>query len=211
MTKVAAMRTLSVAAVMLAALTSPRSANASLIGYNATVTFVEPGNPDAVNVVTAGAGPEITPADGTDIGDNILLDGEFIDFGDFSIVYRVRGDGADLSGHPGYQTTGFDPDATYVFSGLTFGPTPYRITGVNVGLANVILVALGSEVTFTDDSVSLRIGTLGVGQVAGGPDLGTITLDLQVEPVGGTPVPEPSVFAMLGLGLAAASWHRWRG
>jgi hypothetical protein len=189
-------------------LTGP-SARADLIGSTATVTFVEPGFLDAVTIVTVGAGFEITPADGSEIGDNILLDGEYLDLGALTLTYRVRGDGDPLPGFPGFFTTGFDPAAMYVFSDLTFGPTPFRITDVDIDLDNVIGVDPGSEVSFTDDSVSLVIGTLGVGELVGGPDLGTIILSLTIEPIGPTQaVPEPSALAALGLGLAFLAWRR---
>lgn len=212
MPRIAGVRALAVAVAFLGGLATPRAAHASLIGSSATVTFVEPGFPDAVTVVTVGAGPEITPGDASAIGDDILLDGEFIDLDAFSIVYRVRGDGDPVPGSPGFFTTGFDPDAMYVFSGLTFGPTPFRITDVGIGLVNVIGVALGPQVSFTDTSVSLVIGTLGVGEIPGGLDLGTITLSLRVEPIGPTQaVPEPRTLAALALGLLAVGWrHRGR-
>ena len=212
MPRIAGVRALGVAVAFLGGLAMAPAAQASLIGTSATVTFVEPGFPDAVTVVTVGAGPEITPGDASAIGDDILLDGEFIDLDAFTLTYRVRGDGDPVPGSPGFFTTGFDPAAMYVFSDLTFGPTPFRIIDVGIGLANVIGVALGPQVTFTDTSVSLVIGTLGVGEVPGGFDLGTITLSLRVEPIGPVQaVPEPSALAVLAFGLMVVGWrHRGR-
>jgi PEP-CTERM motif len=187
-------------------------AQATLIGQNILVTFQEPGFADTSDNVTVGAGPEFVSGDGTNIGDDILLDFELIDVSDSSILYRVQGGGPPHA-TPGYTTTGFDPLAQYVFSNLSW-TTPSRITGVNVVLDDVIGVALGSEVFFTDDSVTLVVGTLGVAHVAGAPDLGNIRLDLSVEPIGGGggggTAPEPSTLALFGVGLALASFRRRR-
>ena len=157
-----------------------RQAKAELLGTDVTVTFQEPGFPDESDLVTVGAGPEISFLDGTNVGDNILLDYESIDVGDTSIIYNIQG-GGDPHGTPGYTTTGFDPLAQYVFSGLEPSGVPVDLVGVTVDLTDVIDVALGSEVFFTEDSVTLLVGTLGIADVVGGPDLGTITLNLQFE------------------------------
>jgi len=157
-----------------------RYAEAELLGTDVTVTFQEPSSPDEVDVVTVGAGPEISFLNGTNIGDNILLDFESIDVGDTSIIYDIQG-GGDPHGTAGYTTTGFNPAAQYVFSGLEPSGMIADLVGVTVDLTDVIDVALGSEVSFDDDSVTLLVGTLGIADVVGGPDLGRITLNLQFE------------------------------
>lgn len=178
-------------------------AEASLIGRDVTVTFQEPGFDDEQDTVTVLlAGNEIVANDGSNIGNNIMLDGEFIDFQDATIVYEVRGDGPVHPDDAAYQTTGFDADAQYIFWDLYWGE-PGRITGVTVELDNVIGVALASEVFFSPHTVTLRVGTLGVLSQAG-PDLGTITLNLTVDHT----VPEPATLALVGLGLLALVSHR---
>lgn len=173
---------------------------ASLIGQDVTVTFEDDFGLE-YDVVTVGAGPELSYFDGSNIGDFIFLDDEYIDIGDSSIVYQAQG-GGDAHSTTGYQDLGLDPTAKYVFSDLNWGVTPGKIVGVDILLENIIGVDLGSEVTFTDNSVSLIIGTLGVDEVL---DLGTITLNLIVEHDQPTGVPEPGSLALMFLGLVAMS------
>src|SRR5262245_47166449 len=156
-------------------------AEATLIGQNVNVDFLE-GADSFSDVVTVGAGSEISFGDGTSIGDEILLDFESIDIGASSISYDIQG-GGPPHGTPGFSTTGFGADARFVVSDLTF-PIPSPITAVNIVLTNVIGVLLGSEVTFTDDSVTLFVGTLGIAEGTG-PDIGNILLDLTFTPVNG--------------------------
>ncbi len=179
-------------------------AEATLIGQNVTIEFLE-GADNFTDVVTVGAGSEISFGDGTNIGDAILLDFESIDIGAASISYDIQGGGPPHS-TPGFSTTGFGPDARFVFSNLTL-PSPSQISAVNIVLSNVIGVLLGTEVSFTDDSVTLFVGTLGIGEV-GGPDLGNIRLDLTFTPING-PVPEPSLAVLIGIAVAAAAVRRY--
>lgn len=213
-------RTILTAASALTLLLSAGSeARASLIGLDVTVTFVEPTFTDVIDMVTVAPGHEITEGDGTNIGGSpgdpgIFLEGEFIDIGAASIVYRVRGDGDDHPLDSAYQLTGFDPLAQYIFD-FDLGVSGDHIVSVMVLLDGVIGVAAPGQVQFTDDSVILFVGTLGVHRdVQGESDLGTITLNLTLESTGppgpGNPVPEPSSLAALGLGLAALAWHRRR-
>lgn len=180
---------------VLLLLAAPGTAWATLIGQTITVTFTEPGFPDEVDSVLVGDGPEIVFDDTTNIGGSILDLGELIDIGELAIQFVIRGDGPVHS--TGFQTTGFGADARYVLSGLDF--SPLRIGDIHVTPENIVGVALGSEVLFSADSVTLVIGTLGVGEIAGAPDLGTVTLELEL-------VPEPSPALLLaaafaGLGL----------
>jgi hypothetical protein len=199
------------AASALTFLAAGSEARASLIGLDVTVTFVEPSFLDTVDTVVVTAGQEIAAGDLSNIGGGILLGGEFIDIGDSSIVYRVRGDGPPLASPTGYSTTGFDPLAYYLFD-FDFASAGDQIVGVMIVLQDVIGVEFPTEVAFTGNSVTLLVGTLGVLEVAGGPDLGRITLNLTIESTGppGGAVPEPSSFAALGLGLAALAWYRRR-
>ena len=182
---------------LLLGLASP--SQASLVGTDVTVTFSDPTfPPDETDVVTVGAAQEIVGGDAatTNIGDNILFDFEFIDIGDSSIVYQVQGGGPAHS-TPGFTTTGLGPDAKYDFTNLIWsGSNPGTIAGVNITLENVVDVANLSEVFFGPNSVTLNVGTLGVGPNAmfGGAFVGKITLDLQV-------VPAPSSLLLFGTGL----------
>jgi hypothetical protein len=171
------------------------TAHALLMGQQVAVSFSDPSmSYNAADTVTVVTGPEFFVGDSTNISQGFLY-GENIDIGDTSIGYHVRGDG------PG-NTTGWGPDAAYTFTILGWGPVPMKITGVTIDLSNVNGVALGSEVSFTDNSVKLDVGTLTVGQIAGAPDLGQITLNLHSEAIPASAVPEPGTLTLLALGGA---------
>jgi hypothetical protein len=181
--------------LVLLLLAAPGAAWATLIGQTITVTFSEAGFEDEVDSVLVGDGPEIVVGDSTSIGGSILNVGELIDVGALSVEFVIRGDGDTHS--PGFQKAGFEADAHYVLSGLDF--SPFWIGDVSVTTDNIVGVALGSEVLFSDDSLTFIVGTLGVGEIAGAPDLGTVTLDLEL-----IPEPNPGLLlaaALAGLGL----------
>lgn len=175
---------------------TPTVAHAVLIG-DVTVTFEQASIGTFTTVVAAPGSIFGDDAGATEIGTNVLLSGEFIEVGEASLTYRVFGGGDPVSGQPGFFTTGFDADARFVFSNLHFDPAS-PIIGVTVVLTDVIGVALGSEVTFTDDTVTLNVGSLAVlGPDDNPSNLGTVRLDLQV-----LPVPEPGTLALLAVGGA---------
>ena len=181
----------------------PLTSQASLVGQDVTVTFSETGFGDEVDVVTVGAGNEIIAGDGSNIGDNIFLDFDFINIGSESIVLQLQGGGGFHS--PGFSLLGFGADASFSFTGLNWGVMPGRVTGVDIVLDNVIGVALGSEVFFTDNSIDLIVGTLGIGEIPD-VDLGLITLNLTVDH---SPVPLPASLPLFLTGLIFV-WRRFR-
>lgn len=182
----------------------PLTSQASLVGQDVTVTFSESGFGDEVDVVTVGAGNEIIAGDGSNIGDNIFLDFDFINIESESIVLQLQGGGGAHS--TGFSLLGFGPDASYSFTGLNWGVTPGRITGVDIVLDNVIGVSLLSEVNFTDNSIDLIVGTLGIGEILGAADIGTVTLNLTVDH---SPVPLPASLPLFLTGLIFV-WRRFR-
>jgi hypothetical protein len=173
----------------------PARAHASLIGQTPSVRLTDGASLDVLDSVLAGAGPELTPGDGSNIG-ALLLPNEWIDFGDFTIEIALE------EGAPG-GSTGYPAGTRYLFSDLFFGDPLSVISGVDVALDNVSGVALGSEVSFTQHSVTLFIDTLVIGEIPNAVDVGRVTLSLDV-----VLIPEPGTLALVGLGLAALSLRR---
>jgi len=167
----------------------PLASQATLLGQDITITFSEVGFEDLVDTVTVTENKEILPFDGSNIGDDILLDFESIDIGSESIVLELQGGGGNHS-IDGYSILGFDTNTFYLFEGLNWGGIPGKITGVTIDLVDIIGVDENTDpiVEFTNESVKLFIGTLGIKETAG-VDVGTITLDLTVEH---SPVPLPA-------------------
>lgn len=165
--------------------------HASFIGQSINVTFTELGYADVVDsVFPSTISTEISFGDGTNIGDVIMLDGEFIDFTEDSIILNIRGDGPAHS-TSGYQTTGFTSGASYLFTGFDM-----NVASVIFSLDDIVGVDFGSELTYGSDFIQLDISTLGVKQIIGSADLGSITLNVDFA------VPLPASLPLMIFGLA---------
>jgi hypothetical protein len=180
----------------------PLQAQASLLGDSVNVSFPTDSSNDIVTVV---AGPEFTHADSSSIGNNLLLDGEYIDILESAIVYHVRGNGSivNIEGVD-YISPGFASGHQFVFSDLDFSGIPNAIlTGVTVSLTDVINVELGTDVFFNADSVTLNLGRILVKYNNDiNPSFGTITMNLQFATA---PVPLPGSVIFLVSGLVMLS------
>ncbi len=184
------------------------SSAAPVLAGTATVTDSWSG---ASDLVTIGAGPELTDGDGSNIANGFFFPGggESIDLDDtgLSIVLQLYGGGDDLGG--GYFSVVLgDSSGVFTFSGLSFSPSTV-INGVSVSGVNVN--GLAGTTSFTADSVTFAYG--GIGILATPENLGTITLTLSVrdpQDPPPPPAPEPATLALVALGLAGLAMTRRR-
>lgn len=155
----------------------------------------EGGPLDVTDFVAIGAGPEITPGDGSAIG-ALLLPSESVDLGGFAIELVVEEGASDGS-------AGYPVSTRFEFSALDFGAPHLGIVGVSLQLDNATLDP--AAVSFTSDSVTVYVDALGIGEIPAAVDVGSVTLLLEVEDV-----PEPASALASAAALAALAGLRLR-
>ena len=145
-----------------------------------SVLYTQNGYAVVRDEVTVTDGAELQHLDGTNIGAEILLDDESIDIGLGEIVLTLQGGG---DGHSaGYQKAGVAPEtdgtSRYEFWGLNAlpgGSVTYAYVEHGSDLTGI---AAGAQVTYTGNSVTVKIGTLGINAAT---NLGTVKIIFFVE------------------------------
>jgi len=159
-------------------------------GQNLNVTYQETGFELTDTIIAGITDPDISYLDGSNIGDGIMLDFEFIDFDDTSVTFNLRGDGP-AHANPDYQTTGLD--GSYI---ITLATADFFIGSVSIGsMTDMIGVELDKEVTFNGKNIFFDISTLGILEVTPGADIGSITLNVEFVPI-------PAALPLMLSGLA---------
>ena len=157
------------------------------------------------------AGAELAAGDGGNIDTaGALLLGSSIDVMSDSIVFSLRG-GGPAHPTPGFETTGFNADASFRISG--FSDSLNNLFEIAAGdvfaleFDNLIGVALGAQMILNnDDSVAannyidLFVGTLGIGDPI---DIGSVTLKVvrDMTPPSAVPLPAALPLMLSALGL----------
>ena len=174
------------------------SAQAAFIftGQSVDVTFSEAGFADQSDTVVAGANVELAanPLSSLNIEKYVMLDFESIDIEESSILFTLRGDGADFGVIDSilYQDTGTSPGASYIVS---LAGAPFSIGSVAIGETNNVVNLMPANVSLVGGAIHFDISQLAIGTIAGGPDLGTIRLNVEFVPV-------PAALPLMLSGLA---------
>jgi hypothetical protein len=162
------------------------------------ISYSEPGL-NLTDAVVAGTGLEISYLDGSNIGNNIMLDFEYIDIGDTTITFNLRGDGPDHT-KAGYQKTGLV--GSYVIS---LAASNLSISNLSLGtVTDIDGVSLGSVISYDAKNIYFDISTLGILEKTPGADIGSLTMNVELVPV---PAALPLLLSGLA-GLLAFSYRR---
>jgi len=189
----------------------PTASQASLIGDTVNISFFDnSGNIGnySDNITVASSGPAIASGDSTNIGTNVLLDGEYINIGNGAgantgvITFNFQGGGAQLAApQTAYDSTGYFSGDYFQISGLVDPALANsQISSLSVTLANAVNVQLNSNAFFSGNTVTLDLDQIGILNTnSGAADYGSVTLNLQFAP---TAVPIPPAFLLFMSGLA---------
>jgi len=191
----------------------PASAAPFFFGEDLDFAFIDAGvgglNPPLgtftdLNVSVLAGDEEIEESDAVGNIQGVMLQGEFIDVLDQSITFSIFGGGNVVS--PGYRDPGLNNLARYELTDI-FDP------GDNLAITNVTLGAttnvLAPTVVFNFTANTITLSLVGLGILETIPNLGQLTLNVEISPLAPPPIPEPGTLALLGSGIAGA-WIRRR-
>ncbi|HKJ53198.1 MAG TPA: hypothetical protein VKB27_17010 [Gammaproteobacteria bacterium] len=186
-------------------------AKASLVGQTVDFTFKETGFADSVEsgISVLDPGVELSGSDGNQIAmDALMTTNESIDLGVDSIAFTIEGlfpvtgttnpilntpldlDFSDPADEARYEISGFDQSLLALFE-IDPGDA-FAISANNIWSDDMMTpLSLGNELVVDNTSgiVTLFLASLHIGQIAGGPDLGTITLYVERGDVSVIPLP----------------------
>lgn len=193
---------------LLFMLGAPAQALPSLIGDSVTAQLLSTLNGvNAVDTVTVvDPGVEISPGDGSHIGDFLLTgatEQESIDFGAFTITLRILSGALDNNGVP---VTGWAAGAEYIFSSLDIAGS--TIDSINVAassaqIANLAQLTAQNWITLDNpNQVTLLLSNIQFVTPANGTTFADVTITLHTNQTGPPTVPEPNSMVLAGLALA---------
>jgi hypothetical protein len=183
------------AAMVLFLFATSSQAAVIFTGQNIDVTFSEPGFSNLSDTVVAGAGVELNANVNSlsQIERFAMIDFESIDIEETSILFTLRGDGADFGAFNNilFQDTGTRSGATYI---LALSGAPFSIDSVSIGDTNNVMNLSPTDVSVIGGAIHFDISQLAIGTINNAADLGTIRLN-----VGFVPIPAALPLMLSGL------------